>query len=142
MRRRRLPALSARPYKRRNLAKRGSATQAREDHMKMRIAAAAAALTLCGGGAFAQEVKIGVALPYSGVGAELGQLVDRGIETFMKMNPDAFKPYKVTLVKRDYKDPGGATAKTVVQELIVQEKVDILTGFIYSPNAIAVAPLV
>jgi hypothetical protein len=41
------------------------------------------------------------------------------------MNPDAFKPYTVKVIKRDYKDPGGATAKTVVQELIVQEKVDI-----------------
>jgi branched-chain amino acid transport system substrate-binding protein len=110
--------------------------------MKMRIAAAAAALSLIGGAAAAQEVKIGVALPYSGVGAELGQQVDRGIELFLKMNPDAFKPYTIRLIKRDYKDPGGATAKTVVQELIVQEKVDIITGFIYSPNAIAVAPLV
>ncbi len=110
--------------------------------MKMRIAAAAAALSLIGGAAAAQEVKIGVALPYSGVGAELGQQVDRGIELFLKMNPDAFKPYTIKLIKRDYKDPGGATAKTVVQELIVQEKVDIITGFIYSPNAIAVAPLV
>jgi branched-chain amino acid transport system substrate-binding protein len=110
--------------------------------MKMRIAAAAVALSLIGAGAPAQEVKIGVALPYSGVGAELGQQVDRGIDLFLKMNPDAFKPYTIKMVKRDYKDPGGATAKTVVQELIVQEKVDIITGFIYSPNAIAVAPLV
>jgi branched-chain amino acid transport system substrate-binding protein len=110
--------------------------------MKMRIAAAAAALSLTGPGALAQEVKIGVALPYTGVGAELGLLVDRGIETFLKLNPDAFKPYTIKLIKRDAKDPGGATAKTVVQELIVQEKVDLITGFIYSPNAIAVAPLV
>lgn len=110
--------------------------------MNKRIAAAAAALTLAAAPAWAQEVKIGVALPFSGVGAELGQLVDRGIETFMKMNPDAFKPYKVTLIKRDYKAPDGVTAKTVVQELFVQDKIDILTGFIYSPNAIAVAPLV
>jgi branched-chain amino acid transport system substrate-binding protein len=110
--------------------------------MKMRIAAAAAALSLAGGIAAAQEVKIGVALPYSGVAAELGQQVDRGIELFLKMNPDAFKPYTIKLIKRDNKDPGGANAKTVVQELIVQEKVDIITGFIYSPNAIAVAPLV
>ena len=110
--------------------------------MRRRIAAAAAALSLAGGAAAAQEVKIGVALPYSGVGAELGQQVDRGIDLFLKMNPDAFKPYTIKLIKRDYKDPGGATAKTVVQELIVQEKVDLITGFIYSPNAIAVAPLV
>jgi branched-chain amino acid transport system substrate-binding protein len=110
--------------------------------MKMRIAAAAAALTVVGSAAVAQEVKIGVALPYTGVGAELGALADRGMETFLKLNPDAFKPYTIKIIKRDYKDPGGATAKTVVQELIVQEKVDIITGFIYSPNAIAVAPLV
>ena len=38
--------------------------------------------------------------------------------------------------------PSGAEAKTAVQELIAQEKVDILTGFIYSPDAIASAPLV
>ena len=110
--------------------------------MKMHVAAAAAALALIGGSAAAQEVKVGVALPYSGVGAELGRQVDRGIELFLTMNPDAFKPYTLKLIKRDYKDPGGATAKTVVQELIVQEKVDLITGFIYSPNAIAVAPLV
>ena len=110
--------------------------------MSKRMIAAAAALALGVGIAQAQEVKVGVALPYSGVGAELGQLVDRGIELFLKMNPDAFKPYTVKLIKRDYKAPDGVTAKTVVQELFVQEKVDILTGFIYSPNAIAVAPIV
>lgn len=110
--------------------------------MRKRIVAAAAALALGTGIAQAQEVKIGIALPYTGVGAELGQLVDRGIDLFLKMNPDAFKPYTIKLVKRDYKAPDGVTAKTVVQELFVQEKVDILTGFIYSPNAIAVAPIV
>jgi len=91
--------------------------------------------------ALAQTVKVGVVLPYSGVGAEFAQQVDRGIQTFMKLNPNAFGPYKVELVKRDSKNPSGAEAKTAVQELIVQEKVDILTGFIYSPDAIASAQL-
>jgi branched-chain amino acid transport system substrate-binding protein len=90
----------------------------------------------------AQTVKIGVVLPYTGVGAEFGQQVDRGIQMFMKLNPQAFGPYKVEIVKRDSKNPSGAEAKTAVQELIAQEKVDILTGFIYSPDAIASAPLV
>ena len=90
----------------------------------------------------AQTVKVGVVLPYSGVGAEFAQQTDRGIQTFMKLNPNAFGPYKVQLIKRDSKNPSGAEAKTAVQELIVQEKVDILTGFIYSPDAIASAQLV
>jgi branched-chain amino acid transport system substrate-binding protein len=104
--------------------------------------AAGLAFALAAGTAAAQTVKIGIALPYTGVGAELGQQVDRGIATFMKLNPQAFGPYKVELIKRDYKAPDGATAKVVVQELIAQDKVDIITGFIYSPNAIAVAPIV
>ena len=102
---------------------------------------AAVSLAVFGAGASAQTVKIGVVLPYSGVGAEFGQQVDRGIQTFMKLNPNAFGNIKVELVKRDSKNPSGAEAKTAVQELITQEKVDILTGFIYSPDAIASAPL-
>ncbi|MEW6688607.1 MAG: ABC transporter substrate-binding protein [Pseudomonadota bacterium] len=111
--------------------------------MKARLSQlfAAAALAALAAGASAQTVKIGVVLPYSGVGAEFGQQVDRGIQTFIKLNPGAFGPYKVELVKRDSKNPSGAEAKTAVQELITQEKVDILTGFIYSPDAIASAPL-
>jgi branched-chain amino acid transport system substrate-binding protein len=101
---------------------------------------AAGLLLACGAGA--QTVRVGVVLPYSGVGAELAQQVDRGIQQFIKLNPGAFGPYKVELVKRDSKNPSGAEAKTAVQELIAQEKVDILTGFIYSPDAIASAPLV
>jgi branched-chain amino acid transport system substrate-binding protein len=102
---------------------------------------AAALLAATASGAAAQTVKVGVVLPYTGVGAEFGQQVDRGMQTFLKLNPGAFGPYKVELIKRDSKNPSGAEAKTAVQELIVQEKVDILAGFIYSPDAIASAPL-
>ena len=102
----------------------------------------AAALAAGAAGAAAQTVKVGVVLPFTGVGAEFGQQVDRGIQIFMKLNPGAFGPYKVEFVKRDSKNPSGAEAKTAVQELIAQDKVDILTGFIYSPDAIASAPLV
>jgi branched-chain amino acid transport system substrate-binding protein len=102
---------------------------------------AAAWLAAFAVGASAQTVKVGVVLPYTGVGAELGQQVDRGMQMFMKLNPQAFGPYKVELVKRDSKSPSGAEAKVAVQELVAQEKVDMLTGFLYSPDAIASAPL-
>ena len=89
---------------------------------------AAASLAVFAAAAPAQTVKIGVVLPYTGVGAEFGQQVDRGIQMFMKLNPTAFGPYKIEIVKRDSKNPSGAEAKTAVQELITQDKVDILTG--------------
>ncbi len=81
-------------------------------------------------------------MTYTGIGAEFAQQVDRGMELFMKLNPDAFGPCKIEIVKRDDKNPGGADAKTAAQELIIQEKVDILAGVIYSSNAIAIEPLV
>jgi branched-chain amino acid transport system substrate-binding protein len=105
-------------------------------------ALALAASTALAQTALAQEVKVGIALPYTGIGAELAQQVDRGIEQYLKLNANAVRPYKITLVKRDVKDPGGANARTVVQELLTQDNVDALAGWVYSPNAIASAPVV
>jgi branched-chain amino acid transport system substrate-binding protein len=110
--------------------------------MFKRIVGATVSLLLAVGWAQAQEVKVGVVLTYTGVGAELAQLVDRGMEQYLKLNPDAVKPYKITLIKRDDKNPGGADARTAVQELLTQDKVDAIAGFIYSPNAIASAPVI
>jgi branched-chain amino acid transport system substrate-binding protein len=102
----------------------------------------AAALAGAASLAQAQEVKVGIVLPYTGVGAELAQQIDRGIDQFIKLNPDKVKPYKFTLIKRDARNPGGADARTVVQELLTQSRVDVLAGWVYSPNAIASAPIV
>ena len=110
--------------------------------MMKRIIPALVALALTAGWAHAQEVKVGVNLPYTGIGAEFAQLVDRGMELYLKLNPDKVRPYKITLIKRDVKDPSGANAKIAVQELLTQENVDVLAGWIYSPNAIASAPIV
>jgi branched-chain amino acid transport system substrate-binding protein len=110
--------------------------------MLKRIVMAAASLALTAGWVQAQEVKVGVVLPFTGIGAEFAQLVDRGMEQYLKLNADKVKPYKLTLIKRDAKNPGGADAKVAVQELLTQDKVDVLAGWIYSPNAIASAPIV
>jgi branched-chain amino acid transport system substrate-binding protein len=120
-------------------------TISEEDMVKQTILAGALALTASTAlvqSALAQEVKVGVVLPYTGIGAELAQQVDRGMEQYLKLNADAVKPYKITLVKRDVKDPGGANARTVVQELLTQDDVSALAGWVYSPNAIAAAPVV
>jgi branched-chain amino acid transport system substrate-binding protein len=91
--------------------------------------------------ASAQEIKVGVVLPYTSVNAETAQQMDRGIEMYLKLNADQVKPYTIKLIKRDSKNPAGADAKLAVQELLTQDKVDAVVGWIYSPNAIASAPL-
>ncbi len=52
--------------------------------MTRRMIAAGLALGLAAGVAQAQEVKVGLVLPYSGVGAELAQSIDRGVELYLK----------------------------------------------------------
>jgi branched-chain amino acid transport system substrate-binding protein len=110
--------------------------------MIKRFLAASAALAVSAFTANAQEVKVGVVLPFTGIGAEFAQLADRGMEQYLKLNPDAVKPYTIKIIKRDAKNPGGADARTAVQELLTQENVDVLAGWIYSPNAFASAPIV
>jgi branched-chain amino acid transport system substrate-binding protein len=108
---------------------------------RMIVAAVAAGLAMTQA-ASAQEVKVGVILPYTGVGAELAQQIERGMELYLKLNADQVKPYTITLVKRDSKAPDGAAAKIAAQELLTQDKVDVLAGWVYSPDAIASAPVV
>jgi branched-chain amino acid transport system substrate-binding protein len=107
-----------------------------------RIAGIALAAIILQGGASAQEVRVGVNLPYTGIAAEIAQQMDRGMELYLKLNADKIKPYRIRLIKRDVKNPGGADARVAVQELLTQDNVDIVAGWLYSPNAIATAPLV
>jgi branched-chain amino acid transport system substrate-binding protein len=110
--------------------------------MIKRLLAASAALAISVCAAPAQEIKVGVVLPYTGIGAEFAQQIERGMETYLRLNPGAVKPYTIKFIKRDAKNPGGADAKNAVQELLTQENVDVLAGWAYSPNAIASAPVV
>ncbi len=105
--------------------------------------AAALAVTLTPALATAETVKVGVVLTYSGGGARLAQQIDRAMDLYMEQEGNArLGEHEIELIKRDAKNPGGDTAKVAVQELIVREDVDLLTGFIYSPNIIASAPLI
>lgn len=110
--------------------------------MIKRLLAASAAVVISVCATPAQEIKVGVVLPYTGIGAEFAQQVERGMETYLRMNPDAVKPFTIRFIKRDSKAPTGADAKVAVQELLTQENVDVLAGWVYSPDAIASAPVV
>jgi len=110
--------------------------------MIKRLLAAAAVLAIAACWAQAQEVKVGLVAPFTGIGAEFGQQIDRGAELYLKLNADKIKPYTIKLIKRDDKNPSGADSKIAVQELLTQDNVDVLAGWIYSPNAIASAPVV
>jgi branched-chain amino acid transport system substrate-binding protein len=89
----------------------------------------------------AENIKIGVMLPYSGVNADLGDVQDKAIDLFMKLHGKDLAPNTVELIKRDEGPPSGANAKTVATELITRDKVKLILGVVFSPSAIAMAPV-
>jgi branched-chain amino acid transport system substrate-binding protein len=92
--------------------------------------------------AFAQTVKIGMLATYSGIGTAYGEQMERGMRLYMKLNADKLPPgVKIDIVVRDDGGPFPDKAKALAQELIVRDKVQFLTGFVWSPNAMAIAPL-
>ena len=110
--------------------------------MKIISAVAASLLALCfGPTANAETIKVGVVLPYSGANANLGDQIDKAFDLYVKLHAKDLGDNKIELVKRDEGPPSGANARTVVTELITNEKVKLLAGFVFSPSAIATAPL-
>ncbi len=95
-----------------------------------------------GSTAQAQTVKIGVVVPFSGANADLGHQMDKAFDLYVKLHAKDIAPYKVELIKRDEGPPTGAVAKTVTTELITNDKVQLVTGFSFSPSAIALAPVI
>src|SRR5579883_3340423 len=107
------------------------------------MAAAIAATALYASGATAQTVKVGIINTYSGPFAEPGSLIDRGITLYMKQHEKDLPPgVKIELIKRDDTGPQPDVAKRLAQELITRDQVQLLAGIVYTPNALAVAPLV
>src|SRR4029078_3580041 len=98
--------------------------------MIKRVLMASAALAMSAALAQAQEVKIGLVAPFTGIGAELGQQIERGVQQYLTRRADKYKPYKINVIKRDDKNPSGADSKIAVQELLTQENVDALAGWI------------
>ena len=94
------------------------------------------------GAAAAQTVKIGLINTYSGPMASNGDQIQKAVDLYMKLNESKLpKGVKLEIIKRDDTGINPETAKRLAQELIVREKVDILTGVVWTPNAAAIAPL-
>jgi len=99
------------------------------------LATAAIALPLA---VQAATIKVGVINTMSGPEAGNGQQIDRGIDLYVKMHPQVPGGHKIELIKRDDTGPNPPVAKRLAQELVTRDKVDIITGVVYSPNAFAI----
>ncbi len=87
------------------------------------------------------EVVVGVISPLTGQFARTGETWKESIELYVKLNGDSAGGEKIRFVYKDLADVNPAKARALVQELIVKDKAQIVAGFLYTPNAIAGAPI-
>src|SRR5438477_3117979 len=109
-----------------------------------RLAAIAAVLgvALVAASASAQTIKIGFITSYSGLNGNLGPYMERGMRLYLKEHQKELPPgVNIEFLIRDDTGPAPDKAKQLAQELIVRDKVNLLAGVIFTPNAMAIAPL-
>jgi branched-chain amino acid transport system substrate-binding protein len=82
-------------------------------------------------------VKIGLILPYSGQFADAATQLDNGIKLYMKRHGDSVAGRKIEILRKDTGGVAPDVAKRLAQELVVRDGVDILAGFVLTPNALA-----
>lgn len=106
-----------------------------------RVLLAGASLLVAGllaGTAQAQgTIKIGIILPYSGQFADTATQLDAGIKLYMKQHGDTVAGKKIEVIRKDVGGIAPPVAKRLAEELVVRDQVDILAGFVLTPNAIA-----
>lgn len=105
---------------------------------------AAAALALAGslGHAAAQDntFKIGLILPMTGPFASTGKQLEAAARLYVAQNGDTVAGKKVQLIVKD--DTGAPdVTKRIAQEMVINDKVQVLAGFGLTPLAFATAPV-
>ena len=85
-------------------------------------------------------LKIGVCIPQTGAGFNaVGRQLTAAIKLYMQQHGDTVAGRKIQMTVRD--DAGVAdNARRIVQEMIVNDKVDII-GIGITPTALAIAPV-
>jgi len=116
--------------------------------MKSRTFLSAMALACAGALSFsvtpahAQDaLRIGLIATYSGPYADYGRQFDAGVALYLKEHGGKIAGRPVEVIKKDTAGPAPDAAKRAAQELVVRDKVSVLTGLDFSPNAYAVGAI-
>lgn len=92
-------------------------------------------------GASADVIKVGVIGTMSGPYALFGRNFKMGIDAWVAEHGNTVGSHQVEFIYRDEESPNPAKSKALAQELLVKDKVQYLAGIYFTPDAMAVAPL-
>ena len=107
------------------------------------VLAAAVAGAVMASGAAAQNTtpfKIGFILPMTGQSASTGKQIEGAIKLWQAQNGTTVGGRKVEVIVRDDATTPDMTRR-IAQEMVVNDKVDVLAGFGITPSAFAAAPI-
>ena len=106
------------------------------------LAVVALTSALASNAAFAQDNKfrIGLILPLTGPFASTGKQIEAAARLYMAQNGDTVGGKKVELIVKDDTSTPDVT-KRIAQEMVVNDKVNVLAGFGLTPLALATAPI-
>ncbi len=84
--------------------------------------------------------KIGLVLPMTGQQASTGRQIEAAARLYMAQNGDTVAGKKIQLIIKDDTSVPDVT-KRLAQELVVNDRVNVLAGFGITPSALATAPI-
>ena len=105
------------------------------------LLSAAVAIGLMTGGASADVIKVGVIGTMSGPYALFGKNFKMGIDAWVAEHGNKVGSHTIEFIYRDEESPNPAKSKALAQELLVKDKVQYLAGVYFTPDAMAIAPL-
>ncbi len=85
--------------------------------------------------------RIGFMGSYTGISASSGPEFDTAIQLVLRERGDTIAGRKVEILKRDSTGPAPDVTRRLAQEFIVRDKVDIIAGIDFTPNALAAASI-
>jgi len=109
-------------------------------HLMRATVAAALAITASGSWAQSEPFRVGLLLPLTGPFASTGKQLESGARLYLAQHGDTVAGRKIELIVRDDTGTPDIT-KRLAQELVVNQKVNVLAGFGLTPLALATAPI-
>jgi len=109
-------------------------------HLVQAASLTALALALPLANAQSNTFKIGLILPMTGQQASTGRQIEAAVRLYMAQNGDTVAGKKIEVIVKDDAATPDVT-KRLAQELVVNDKVDVLAGFGVTPAALAAAPI-
>ena len=90
----------------------------------------------------ADIIKVGVIAPFSGPFALYGTQYRNAIEVYQAQHGTSVGEHEIEFIYKDVGGPNPDQSRSLAQELLIRDEVDYLAGFTFTPNALAVAPVI